>query len=216
MFAHRKGKWIGGHAVLGNDIDLKGGKLIINPDEAQRVHAIYKMYLKHGTLSEVWDELQYLGWRSKSWKAEAGVIRGGKPISKSRLYGILTSALYSGMVDHKGILYPGEREQIVDLRVCDKVQMTLRQDGRGNGSCAKNKYGALLRGVLFCARCSTAIRHAKDLRMSDVRISLRLEDARSAFVLDDVHDSTFRNVRCQGPCTVPPFRVEKNYAGVEI
>jgi len=107
----------------------------------------------------VWDELQHLGWRSKSWKTEAGVIRGGKPISKSGLYGILTNALYSGMVDHKGVLYPGEHERIVDQRVWDKVQTTLRQNGRGNGSYAKNKYGALLRGVLFCAHCDTAMMH---------------------------------------------------------
>ena len=157
--ARRKGKWIGGHPVLGYDIDPKGGKLIVNPDEAQRVRAIYKMYLKHGTLSAVWDELQHLGWRSKSWHTEAGVLRGGKPISKSGLYGTLTNALYSGMVDHKGVLYPGEHERIVDQRVWDKVQSGLRENGRGNGSYAKNKYGALLRGVLFCAHCDTAMMH---------------------------------------------------------
>jgi site-specific DNA recombinase len=53
--------------------------LIVNPGEARRVRAIYKMYLKHGTLSAVWDELQHLCWRSKSWRTEAGVIRGGNP-----------------------------------------------------------------------------------------------------------------------------------------
>jgi hypothetical protein len=60
------------------------------------------------------------------------------------------------------------------------------------------------------------IRHARGIRMSDVRISLRQEDARPAFVLDDVHDSTFRNVRSEGLSTAPPFRVEKNCTGVEI
>jgi hypothetical protein len=48
--ARRKGKWIGGHPILGYDIDPKGGKLIVNSDEAQRVGAIYKMYLKHGMM----------------------------------------------------------------------------------------------------------------------------------------------------------------------
>jgi site-specific DNA recombinase len=63
------------------------------------------------------------------------------------------------MVDHKGVLYPGEHERIVDQRVWDRVQATLRQNGRGNGSYVKNKYGALLRGVLFCAHCDTAMMH---------------------------------------------------------
>ena len=62
--ARRKGKWIGGHPVLGYDIDPKGGKLIINPDEAQRVLAIYRLYLKNCTLSEVWDEVRHRGWCS--------------------------------------------------------------------------------------------------------------------------------------------------------
>jgi hypothetical protein len=35
---------------------------------------------------------------------------------------ILTNALWSGMVDHKGVLYPGEHERIVEQRVWDKVQ----------------------------------------------------------------------------------------------
>ena len=87
------------------------------------------------------------------------MLRGGKPISKSGLYGILTNALYSGMVDHKGVLYPGEHERIVDQRVWDKVQARLRENGRGNGAYVKNKYGALLRGVLFCAHCDTAMMH---------------------------------------------------------
>ena len=32
--ARRKGKWTGGHPMLGYDIDPRGGRLILNPDEA--------------------------------------------------------------------------------------------------------------------------------------------------------------------------------------
>jgi site-specific DNA recombinase len=157
--ARRKGKWIGGHPVLGYDIDRKGGKLILNPDEAQRVRAIYNLYVTLGTLSAVWDEVQHRGWLSKRWTTEAGVTRGGKPMSKSGVYGMLTNALYAGMVDHKGVLYPGEHERIVEQRVWDKVQNSLRENGRTGGAVVKNKYGALLRGVLFCAHCNTAMMH---------------------------------------------------------
>ncbi|NIA12984.1 MAG: DUF1565 domain-containing protein [Nitrospiraceae bacterium] len=54
------------------------------------------------------------------------------------------------------------------------------------------------------------IRHAKDLRLSDIRIAIRQEDARPAFVLDDVHDSTFQNVRAESVSTAPRFRIEEN------
>ena len=46
--ARRKGKWIGGHPVLGYDIDPKGGRLIVNPDEAEQVRAIFGLYLEQG------------------------------------------------------------------------------------------------------------------------------------------------------------------------
>ena len=44
--ARRKGKWIGGHPVLGYDIDPKGGRIIVNPDEAEQVRTIFDLYLE--------------------------------------------------------------------------------------------------------------------------------------------------------------------------
>jgi site-specific DNA recombinase len=157
--ARRKGKWIGGHPVLGYDIDPKGGRIIVNGEQAQRVRAIFDLYVRHGSISSVWEELARREWKSKQWTTEAGVTRGGKPISKSGLYGILTNALYNGMVDHKGTLYPGQHERIVDQRVWEQVQKTLQENGRTNGAIVKNKYGALLRGLLVCAHCGTAMVH---------------------------------------------------------
>jgi site-specific DNA recombinase len=43
--ARRKGKWIGGHPVLGYDIDPKGGRLIVNPEEAEQVRTLFGLYL---------------------------------------------------------------------------------------------------------------------------------------------------------------------------
>jgi DNA invertase Pin-like site-specific DNA recombinase len=39
--ARRKGKWVGGTAVLGYDIDPQGGRLVVNPAEAERVREIF-------------------------------------------------------------------------------------------------------------------------------------------------------------------------------
>jgi site-specific DNA recombinase len=36
----RKGKWAGGHPILGYDIDPQGLRLVVNEDEAVRVRAI--------------------------------------------------------------------------------------------------------------------------------------------------------------------------------
>jgi site-specific DNA recombinase len=75
--ARKKGKWIGGHPVLGYDIDPKGGRIVVNADEAQHVRAMYDLYLKLGTLNAVWEEVGRRDWRSKQWTTEAGITRGG-------------------------------------------------------------------------------------------------------------------------------------------
>src|SRR5205823_7948956 len=35
--ARRKGQWLGGTPVLGYDVDPEGGRLVVNPAEAERV-----------------------------------------------------------------------------------------------------------------------------------------------------------------------------------
>src|ERR1019366_3624806 len=54
--ARRKGKWVGGNIVLGYDLTPKGGALLINKDEAERVREIFQLYLKLGSLIPVIEE----------------------------------------------------------------------------------------------------------------------------------------------------------------
>jgi len=48
----RKGKWSGGMPMLGYDVDLQGGRLLVNEDEARTVRAIFELYLEHQSLIE--------------------------------------------------------------------------------------------------------------------------------------------------------------------
>jgi site-specific DNA recombinase len=63
--ARRKGKWAGGHPLLGYDIDLHGFKLVVNEDEAFRVRAIFDLYLEYQAMMPVIQELDRRGWLSK-------------------------------------------------------------------------------------------------------------------------------------------------------
>lgn len=54
------------------------------------------------------------------------------------------------------------------------------------------------------------IRHARDLHLNNVRVTMRQEDARPAFVLDDVHDSTFSDIQTDSVSQTPPFLVKEN------
>jgi site-specific DNA recombinase len=70
------------------------------------------------------------------------------------------------MVDHKGTLYPGEHERIIEQNTWDRVHETLRRNNADNGASLKNKYGALLRGLLFCVPCGTPMVHTYTTRKS--------------------------------------------------
>ena len=164
--ARRKGKWIGGHPVLGYDIDPKGGRLVVNPVEAKQVRTLFDLYKSKGSLLPVLQEIQRIGLVSKEWTTKDGRARGGKPFTKSSLHSTLTNIIYTGMVDHKGVLYQGEHERIVDPKTWEKVSKTLQRNGFDKGAVAKNKLGALLRGLLFCVPCGTPMMHTYTMRKS--------------------------------------------------
>lgn len=145
--ARRKGKWVGGSPVLGYDVAPGGGRLIVNEDEARRVRAIFDLYLKYRTLIPTVREINRRGWTTKQWTTKSG------------LFGLLTNVIYTGQVNHKGTFYPGEHQAIVDPAVWSKVDERLRHNGITGGKEARNKYGALLRGLLYCDACGTAMLH---------------------------------------------------------
>ena len=88
--------------------------------------------------------------------------------SSNKLHSGATSneVLRTGMVDHKGILYPGEHDRIIDQATWERVHETLRRNGGDKGATVRNKLGALLRGVLFCVPCGTPMVHTYTMRKS--------------------------------------------------
>jgi site-specific DNA recombinase len=80
----RKGKWAGGHPVLGYDVEPNGFKLIVNPAEAEKVREIFKLYLKHESLLPVVQELERRKWSSKRWKTRKGPERGWETIHSNQ------------------------------------------------------------------------------------------------------------------------------------
>jgi site-specific DNA recombinase len=144
---------------LGYDIDTHARRLVVNPEEAHQVSTIFNLYIELGGLVPVLQELDRRGWRTKRWTTEAGQTRGGKPFTKSLLYGVLTNAIYTGQVNHKGTLYPGEHEAIIEQTAWDRVQDMLERNGRANGVGSRNKYAALLRGLIFCVPCNAPMLH---------------------------------------------------------
>jgi site-specific DNA recombinase len=162
--ARRRGKWSGGRPVLGYDIvaGTGGSKLVVNPDEAERVRAVFGLYLNSsGGLTGVVAECARRGWTTKPWTTKAGVPQGGKPLDKDAVYAMLTNVLYDGRVRHLKETYPGEHDAIVGREVFERVQAKLKASGRagGGGSQVRNEHGALLKGLVRCAACGCGMHH---------------------------------------------------------
>jgi len=157
--ARRKGKWVGGIPMLGYDVDPKGGRIIVNKEEAAKVQVIFELYLEKQSLLSTVKELNNKGWKTKGWITKKGKERSGKPFDKNKLFSLLTNVIYMGKVNHKGTIYEGEHEAIVEEEVWRKVQSVLRRNGRNGGKTVRNKYGALLKGLLYCQPCKSAMTH---------------------------------------------------------
>jgi site-specific DNA recombinase len=157
----RKGKWAGGVPVLGYDVARSGPspRLVVNAKEAARVREIFQMYLDKGSLLPVVKELGRREWTNKRRITKKGMALGGRPFDKATLYQTLTNPIYLGKIVHKSATYDGEHEAIISAETFDQVQTLLKTNGRTGGVEVRNKYGALLRGLLRCKSCGHAMTH---------------------------------------------------------
>ena len=156
----RKGKWAGGLPMLGYDVAEGGGKLLVNDTEAARVRDIFAIYLERESLIETAEVLNKRGWTMKKWTTREGNPYGGATFSKNNLLRLLTNPVYTGQVRFKNELYPGEHEAIVDGETYSRVQVILKRNGRSGSPTTRNKFGALLRGLLRCAPCDCGMTHS--------------------------------------------------------
>ena len=158
----RRGKWAGGVPVLGYDVERSTGspKLVANAKEAPRVREIFQMYLDKGSLLPVVTELTRRGWANKRRITRKGATKGGRPFDRATLYVLLTNPVVTGKIVHKDQIYDGEHEAIVEQSLFDRVQHQMHENGRTGGIEVRNKYGALLRGLLRCKSCNSAMTHS--------------------------------------------------------
>ena len=160
----RKGKWSGGHPILGYDVDERS-KLIVNEAEAERVRAIFALYLKHPGLIPVVQELARRGWGLKRWTTRKGHAVGGKPFTKTSLHHLLTNVAYIGQVRYKQEVHAGEHAGIVALKIWQRVQAKLRRHqvgslhrgAQGGGASGAQLRAAPLRGLVRCVPCGSAM-----------------------------------------------------------
>jgi site-specific DNA recombinase len=157
----RKGKWTGGAPILGYDVDRSGPSphLVVNAAEAGQVREIFHLYLQEASLLPVVEELARRGWANKLRATRSGKQIGGRPFDKATLHMLLTNPTYVGKRLYKEELYAGEHVPIIAPDVFEKVHRQLKLNSRNKGAELRNRYGALLRGLLRCKCCDAAMTH---------------------------------------------------------
>lgn len=139
-----KGMWMGGKPPLG--YDPSGRSLVINPSEADQVRLIFARFIALGSVIALEPDVQQRGVTSKKWTSSAGNTHGGCAISRGALYAILTNPIYRGMIRHKGKLYPGQHDAIIDEETWTAAQAIFAEHG---GRASPTQPRELLRGKLF-------------------------------------------------------------------
>ena len=143
----KKGMWMGGLAPLGYDVQDK--KLVVNRAEAEIVTALFRLYLKHGTVKKLVEESGRLGLVTKRRIRSDGQSTGGQSFTRGHLYQLLTNPIYVGEIAHKGVTYPGQHDAIIDRKVFDAVRSGLDNNAARRQSPTNDMAPSLLTGLVY-------------------------------------------------------------------
>jgi DNA invertase Pin-like site-specific DNA recombinase len=142
----KKGIWMGGPVPLGYQVIER--KLVPVPEEAERVRTIMQCYITSNSANELIYELEAEGIRTKVQRRTSGPHRGGIPFRRGSLFHLLKNPVYRGKIVHKGKVYDGEHEAIVEEHLWNEVQARLKQKAPPRKRAKNDPQSALLRGLL--------------------------------------------------------------------
>ncbi|MXO70293.1 recombinase family protein [Alteraurantiacibacter buctensis] len=142
----RKGLWMGGPVPLGYQVIER--KLLPVPEEAERVRTIMQHYLEVRNVPALIEILRAKGMVTKIQQRVSGPHRGGIPFARGSLFHLLKNPVYRGKIVHKGKVYDGEHEAIVDQGLWDAVQAQLAAKAPPRKRHNNEPQQAMLRGLV--------------------------------------------------------------------
>lgn len=148
----KKGMWMGGVPPLG--YDCKDRKLIINESDAKTVRFIYSKFLQTESYFEIAEILNKAGYRTRS-RDKNTPRRLFEPKAVLR---ILRNPYYKGCVTHKGNVYPGEHEAIIEESVWNQVQKIFEKHKRPGQNERKTASPSFLKGLIYCGSCNVPMK----------------------------------------------------------
>ncbi|MGB8031452.1 MAG: recombinase family protein [Terracidiphilus sp.] len=145
----KRGMWMGGFVPLG--YELRDRKLHIHPEEAAIIRTIYSNYLRLGCVMALKDYLDQNEIRSNPRSRFIGTKTASTNFSRGGLYLIFRSHIYVGEIFHKGAIYPGKHEAIIDRAQWNQVQDLLRGNRQGKRRKTRVTKASLFTRILFDA-----------------------------------------------------------------
>jgi site-specific DNA recombinase len=142
----RKGIWVGGNVPLG--YESRDKKLVIHEEEAERVRTIFRSYLEVGSIGALLSDLRDRGVVSKTRTRPDGSTVGGIPFTRGPLAYLLHNRCYIGEVVHRGQVYPGEHQAILDRDLFEAVKHRLGEQCASRAT-ARADSEAMLLGRIF-------------------------------------------------------------------
>lgn len=142
----KKGLWMGGPVPLGYQVVQR--KLVPVPEEAERVRTIMRRYLEIRSVPALIEVLSREGIVTKVQTRTSGPHKGGIPFRRGSLFYLLKNPIYRGKIVHKGKVYEGEHEAIVDEDLWDSVQAQLNHKAPPRKRSTNDPQQAFLRGLL--------------------------------------------------------------------
>lgn len=142
----KKGMWMGGPVPLGYQVSER--KLVPVPEEAERVRTIMRRYLDVRSVPALIEILRDEGVVTKVQQRSSGPHRGGIPFARGSLFHLLKNPVYRGKIVHKGKVYDGEHEAIVDEDLWEQVQMHLAEKAPPRKRPKNDRSDALLNGMI--------------------------------------------------------------------
>ena len=94
-------------------------------------------------------ELHDAGYRTKRYQSLGGRASGGRSFSRGHLYRILQNRTYRGEIAHKGHVYAGEHDAIVDEALWTQVHTRLASNRQSFRSETRVASPSLLKGLLY-------------------------------------------------------------------
>jgi hypothetical protein len=143
--SRKKGMWMGGSVPFGyRAIDKK---LVIDPEAAEKVRSIFSRYLELKSVFLLLEELN--SGASGADGSSASAPQQRTIYSRGMLYHLLSNPVYIGKARHRGKIYDGEHQAIIDDETLASAQAILKAQTPHRKSKNRSQSLHLLTRLLF-------------------------------------------------------------------